>query len=354
MTIAPEEDIAVAIVGAGSIAAYHVGGLRAAGGTTVAALVGRDPARTGARAAALGIPRAETRLEAVLDDPAIDAVVIATPDVTHEPFAIAAMEAGKAVLLQKPMAMTSAQCRSVLAAQARTGARLTVSFMHRYFPEVSWLRGELASGRLGEVHSIRQRNATPGADWNEWFFSPQSVAGGVVMQLGVHGIDLLQHVFGPIVSVQAAMRTARPFRQLTDGRTVESTLEDNVAATYGLQSGAMASHEMCYTERAGCDRFRLEVYTEAGTIWLRTERGPAALYAPALTGKEEWVVPAIEDEPLGAAHHRHWLAVVRGEAPADGTAEAGLSAQRIAEHVYEAAATRVTLDVAPEPELALP
>lgn len=331
--------VAVAVIGAGFIADYHVAGLRAAGGAEVAALVGRDPARTRARADALGIARAETDLAAILGDTAIDAVVIATPDATHEAIAIAALEAGKPVLLQKPMAMTSSECRNVIAAAGRTGTRLTVSFMHRYFPEVFWLREMLGSGRLGAVQSVRIRNATPGADWNDWFFSPDTVAGGVVMQLGVHGIDLLQHLLGPIETVQAAMRTVRPQRRLADGRDVASALEDTVFATYALASGALASHEMSFTERAGCDRFRLELYTDAGTIWLRTPRGPAAIFAPDVTGVTDWVVPDLEDEPLGAAHHRHWLAVVRGEAPLDDTAAAGLSTLLVGEHLYEAART---------------
>lgn len=340
-----ERDLAVAVIGAGIISEYHVTGLRAAGGATVAALVGRDPARTAARAAALGIARAETGLAAVLGDGGIDAVVIATPDASHERIAIAALEAGKPVLLQKPMAMTSAECRAIIAAAQRTGTRLSVSFMHRYFPEVFWLRDELASGRLGKVHAIRLRNATPGADWAEWFYAPGSVAGGVVMQLGVHGIDLVEHVFGPIASVQATMRTMMPERRLADGRTVTTSLEDNALANYVLEAGPIVTHEMSYTERGGCDRFRLEVYTEAATVWLRSPRGPAAIIAPDLTGTKDWVVPDIAPAPLGAEHHRHFIAVAGGAAGPDDTAAAGLSTVLVAEHLYEAAMSGGTVPI---------
>ena len=101
----------------------------------------------------------------------------------------------------------------------------------------------------------------------------------------------------------------------------------------------MASHEMSYTERAGCDRFRLELYTDAGTVFLRTERGPAALFAPDVTGDSAWVAPPLAEAPLGQAHHRHWLDVVRGLVPADGTAEAGLRSVEVAEAIYQAAQT---------------
>lgn len=337
MPDAATDKVTVAIIGAGFIADYHVNGLRTAGGADIAVLVGRRPEATARRAAQLGIPRVEVDYRAVLDDKSIDAVVIASPDATHERMAIDALGAGKSVLLQKPMALDSRQCKSIIAAADRSAARLTVSFMHRYFPEVVWLREMLRQGSLGAVQSARVRNATPGADWSDWFFQPGNVSGGVVMQLGVHGIDLCRHLFGPIASVAAEMTTASPERRLADGRTVRSQLEDNVLALYRLASGAQVSHEMSYTELRGCDRFRLEVYTERGTVWLRTERGPAALFAPSLSGDDGWAAPTLPGQPFGQAHHRHWLSVVRGDAPADDTAHAGLQSVAVAEAIYAAA-----------------
>jgi predicted dehydrogenase len=330
-------EISVAVIGVGLISEYHINGLRAAGGATVRAVVGRERERTEARANDFGIPRAETDYRAVLDDPTIEAVVIATPDNTHEAIAVDALRAGKSVLLQKPMALGTAGCFNILDAKAASAGKLTVSFMHRYFPEVEWLRGVLREGALGAIHSIRIRNATPGADWSDWFYSPGTVAGGVVMQLGVHGIDLCQHLFGPITGLFALASTRKPNRVLRDGRAVSTRLEDTVSATYRFRGGFDGSHDMSYTELAGCDRFRLEVYAEHGTVWLRSERGPAAIFAPAVTGQREWIVPALPQEPFGDAHHRHWLAVVRGEEPQDDTPEAGLLTVSIAEEIYRSA-----------------
>jgi predicted dehydrogenase len=329
--------VAVAVIGSGFIADYHVNGIRAAGGAEIVVLVSRSAANAARRSAELGIPRWGTDHRQVLADPAIDAVVVATPDDTHAAIAIDALAAGKAVLLQKPMALDAAECRAILAAGKASAAPLTVSFMHRYFPEVAWLKQVLAEGSLGPIHTVRMRNATPGADWNDWFYMADHVAGGVVMQLGVHGIDLIRHLFGPISEVSARMTTALPERRLRDGRLVRSRLEDNVLATYRLPGGVMATHEMSYTEVQGCDRFRLEVYGQKGTAWLRTERGAAALYAPATTGREEWVTPRLPSEPFGAAHHRHWLSIVRGQSPRDDTPEAGLASIEVAEAIYRAA-----------------
>jgi predicted dehydrogenase len=344
----PEDETArirIAVIGAGFISQYHIDGLRAAGGASVDVLVGRDRSRTQARAQALRVGRVETDYRRVLDDRSIDAVVIATPDNTHEAIAVDALQAGKAVLLQKPMALDTEQCRRILDVQSRCGTPLTVSFMHRYFPEVRWLRDLMRGGELGPVHSVRIRNATPGADWNDWFYAEGQVAGGVVMQLGVHGIDLCRHLFGDVIGVTAQTDTRRPERRLKDGRLVTTTLEDTALAIYRFSQGFVGSHDMSYTERAGCDRFRLELYAEGGTVWLRTERGRAVLFAPSVTGQDEWVTPDLPDEPFGAVHHRHWLSVVRGEAT-DDTALSGLASIAVAEGIYRSAAEGRFIDLA--------
>jgi predicted dehydrogenase len=330
----------IAVIGAGFISDYHVNGLRAAGGAEVAILVGRDRGRTEARAAELGIAGVALDYRVVLDDAAIDAVVIATPDHTHRQIAIDALMAGKPVLLQKPMARDAGECREIIAAAERSGTRLTVSFMHRYFPEVLWLQEQLAGGRLGQIQGVRLRNATPGADWAEWLYTAGAVAGGVVMQLGVHGIDLCQHLFGPIAELSATKACRKPLRHLADGREIISALEDTANAIYEFAAGFGGSHEMSYSEAAGTDRFRLEVYTDKATVWLRSERGAAALFAPEVTGVPGWVVPELGDDAFGAVHHRTWLKGVRGEAPPDDTASAGISSIIVAEAIYAAARGR--------------
>ena len=344
MTADPKP-VVVAVIGSGFIAEYHVEGLRAAGGVEIAAIAGRTREKVEAAARRFGIPRAETDIRRVLDDRRIDGVVIATPDHTHEALAIEALRARKEVLLQKPMAMTASGCRKVLSAAEASSAGVTVSFMHRYFEEVVWLRELLRSGDLGRVNSFRIRNATPGADWGAWFYDPAKVAGGVVMQLGVHGIDLCGHLFGPMSALSARTVTSRPDRELRDGTRVRSALEDDAIASYELDGGVIGSHEMSATEIAGCDRFRLEVYSERSTVLLRTERGRAAIYAPDVTGETGWVVPDLPSAALGERHHRHWLDIVRGSVPRDDTALAGLRSIEVAEAIYRSDERRCWLDL---------
>ncbi|MDF1775417.1 MAG: Gfo/Idh/MocA family oxidoreductase [Rhizobiaceae bacterium] len=334
------KQVSVAIIGAGFISEYHIDGIRAAGGADITTLVGRNLSKTKQRAEELQIAKASVDFDTVLQDPMIEGVVIATPDATHKPLAIAALDAGKCVLLQKPMAMNTGECGEIIAAAERSSARLSVSFMHRYFPEVRWLREQIDKKAFGKIHSVRMRNATSGAGWATWLYDPKNVAGGVVMQLGVHGIDLVQHLFGPIAAVSAYSSTMKPQCRLEDGEEVRMTLEDNVVAIYELAAGFNATHEMSWTEVSGTDRFRLEVYFEDGTVWLRTNEGAALFSKSRKHGPADWQSATLNQEPLGQSHHRHWLKVVRGSVPPDDTAQAGLSASIVAEHIYRSIVER--------------
>lgn len=327
--------IRVAVLGAGFISDYHIAGLQEAGAELVA-LSSATAVKAREKALRYGIPHYTADYREILARDDVEAVVVATPDFTHEEVAVAAARAGKAILLQKPMARTSAECLRIIEAAQRARILLCVSFMHRYFEEIGRLRDLLARGALGDIHAVRQRNATRGAHWATWVYKKAQV-GGVVLQLGVHGIDLLRHLFGEIVAVKATTALVTKERVLADGTRVTPDNEDLALALYRFASGALAVHEMSYTEVAGTDRFRLEVYGSHGTAWLRTERGRLALFAPGATGQQEWVVPDLEAEDFRCRHHRHFLAMVGGEEPPDSTAWDGLATVLVAEAIYRSA-----------------
>ncbi len=336
--------VGIAFIGTGSIADYHLGGLNAVPRADVAIVVGRDPAKAAAVARRHSVRESGVDLDAVLARADIRAVVIATPDDTHEPIAVAAARAGKAILLQKPMAGDAAACRRIVAAARAADVDLQVSFMHRHFEEVDAARALIAQGAIGTVTSLRMRNATPGPDWADWFFDPARVSGGVVHQLGVHGIDLLGVLCGPIADVSATTAILRPERALADGRHVRVHTPDSAWATYRLAAGPVAMHEMSMIEAAGCDRFRLEIYGSDGTIWLRSERGPLAL---ARAGRPGWEVPDLPRAPLGRRHHQRWIDGLTGAAPPERTAEDALAGILVVEAIARSAqsgAARVAVE----------
>lgn len=330
------QHLAIALVGAGTIADYHLAGLAATTRAATRVVVSRGRAKAEAMARKHGVPEASDDLAAVLARRDIDAVVITTPDDTHEEVTLQAIAAGKPVLLQKPMAGTSAACRRLIAAAAQASVDLQVSFMHRYFEEVVRTRELLAAGTIGRITSLRMRNATPGPDWGDWFFDPARVSGGVVHQLGVHGIDLLLQFGGTITSVQARTEILRPERRLADGRVARVGNPDSAWATYSFNGGAIASHEMSMIEAQGCDRFRLEIYGEAGTLWLRSERGALAMWT---TRERRWESPALPESPFGRRQHQRWLDGLAGAAPREDTAREALAGILVAEAIARSAAS---------------
>jgi predicted dehydrogenase len=331
-----EKRTRVGIVGAGFISDYHIRGLHAAG-AEVPIISSRTEASARSKAGQFGIPGYTARNDEVFGRDDIDAVVIVTPDFTHKDITIAALEAGKPVMLQKPMARNTDECQQIIDAATRTGTPLFVSFMHRYFEEVVMMRALLAESVFGQIYSVRQRNATPGADWADWFYHKENVGGGAMMQLGVHGIDLLRYLFGEIEAVRATTAQLKSERILKDGARVTSDSEDTIFATYRFASGAMASHETNFHEMAGTDRFRMEIYGEGGTAWLRSERGDLSIYAPDYLKQTGWFQPSLPNAIHGARHHRHFMDMVNGDAKPDSSALDGLKSVAVCEAVYRSA-----------------
>jgi predicted dehydrogenase len=320
--------IRIALVGTGSIADYHLGALAALPDARVTALVGRDRAKTQALAAHKNIALGTDDLDDALAR--VDAVVIATPDDTHEAIGARAAAVRKAILVQKPIAPDVDAARRMLASADAAGIDLQVSFMHRYFEEFVAARAMIASGAVGIVTGARMRNATPGPDWADWFFKKSRVSGGVVPQLGVHGIDLLTQLCGPIDTVNATTAILRPERRLADGRVVAVENPDSAWATYRFANGVSASHDMSMIEASGTDRYRLEIFGTEGTLVLRDPSSPLRMLRK---GKAVWEAPALPNAAPGVRHHRRWLDGLLGTAPRETTARDALHGLQVADAI---------------------
>ena len=331
------ERVRVAVIGAGFIANYHLAALATVPLADVCAIASRSAGKAQALARRWGVALATVDVDRVLERADVDAVIITTPDDTHEELAIRAFKAGKAVLLQKPMATNSAACRRMIAAALGAGVDLQVSFMHRYFEEVVRTGTLIAEGAIGRIESVRIRNATPGPDWSDWFFKRDRIGGGAVLQLGTHGIDLVEYLFGAVDAVSARTATLRATRRLADGREVPVENPDSAWATYSLASGAVASHEISMIEQQGTDRFRMEIYGSEGVIWLRSELGALSL-ASSQRGGDGWVTPLLPQPPFGQRQHRRWLQGLLGVEPREETARAGLRTLLVAEAIERSSA----------------
>jgi predicted dehydrogenase len=135
-------------------------------------------------------------------DPRAEAVDVCLPTNLHAPAAIAALHAGKHVLVEKPMALDAASADAMLEAARRSGRVLMVAQVLRFFPMYRAMADVVKSGRLGTVRaaSFRRRCAAP--SWSPWLLDP-AVSGGAVLDLLVHDVDMCLHLFGPPEAVSA-------------------------------------------------------------------------------------------------------------------------------------------------------
>ena len=192
--------VRVAVIGAGFAGSAHVEALRRVPGVEVAAVAGSDAARVRAAADRLGVEGATGDYRTLLDDLSIDAVHNCTPNDLHHEVTAAALEAGKHVLAEKPLAMDSTETADLAARAATAHAVTGVCFNYRHFPLVAEARAMLADGRAGRPHMIRggylQDWLLEPTDWNWRLQSERSGASRAVGDIGSHWIDLVQHVTG--------------------------------------------------------------------------------------------------------------------------------------------------------------
>lgn len=200
----------VAMIGYGFMGAAHSQGWRTAPRffdlpyePELAVIVGRDAARVEEARVRFGWQRAETDWRTVVDDPDIDVIDICTPGDSHAEIAIAALEAGKHVLCEKPLANTveEAEAMTVVAERAaERGIRSMVGFSYRRVPAIGLARTLVLDGRLGEIRQVR---ALYLQDWLRdedgpmtWRLDKSLAGSGSLGDIGAHAVDLVEHLTG--------------------------------------------------------------------------------------------------------------------------------------------------------------
>lgn len=248
------------VVGAGFIGPAHVEALRR-NGVEVRALVADGEAEARRRAAEQGIPLAYGSLAEALASSGADVYHLAVPNALHAPYARQVMAAGRHVICEKPLALTSAESAELLALEARAGVVAAVTYNLRFYPLVTEARERVAAGAIGEVHAVHggylQDWLLLDTDWN-WRLEPER--GGAlraVADIGTHWLDMVSWVTGQRVArVLADFSTVHPVRQRPVGevatfagkgappvarRPVAMTTEDQAAILLRLANGAVGT-----------------------------------------------------------------------------------------------------------------
>ena len=194
----------------------------------------------------------------------VDAICICTPSGTHAPLAIEALNAGKHVVLEKPMALNTAQCDEIIAAAERNGKRITVIAQMRTAPDIIRAKQLLKDGALGQLimaqlHMCYYRPASYYA--GSWRGTKKMDGGGALMNQGIHGVDILRDLMGPVKQVSSVVRTLLH----------DIEVEDAAVASLEFENGAIGVITASTATAPGYDR-ELRIYGTRGGMEFKEDK----------------------------------------------------------------------------------
>lgn len=229
-------------------------------GSEVVAVMGRDKEKTKEYARRHNIPHYYTDAQALIDDPEVNAIYIATPPSSHVTFAIMAMKAGKPVYVEKPLAASYEDCARINRVSRETGIPCFVAYYRRYLPY--FLKVKELLPLIGQVLNVQIRLAVPprDLDYNRenlpWRVNPEIAGGGYFYDLAPHQIDLLQDMLGCILFAEG----------YSTNRGGLYKAEDTVSACFQFENGIPGSGSWCFVSDESSKEDRIEIFGSKGSI----------------------------------------------------------------------------------------
>jgi predicted dehydrogenase len=393
MTSSPRPTLGVGLIGYAFMGATHSQAWRTAPHffdlplrPELTVLAGRDPAAVATAAERLGWASTETDWRAVIERDDVALVDICTPGDTHAEIAIAALEAGKHVLCEKPLANTVAEAEAMAEAAAKAaarGVRSMVGFTYRRVPAIGLARKLVTEGRLGNIRHVRAQYlqdwiADPAAPMS-WRLEKDKAGSGALGDIGAHIVDLTQYITGQtLTGVSALLETfvrERPLPASTGklggvggSQTGTVTVDDAAIFIGRFTGGALASFEATRFALGRKNAIRLEINGSAGSLAFDfedmnvlhffdgTESAEVAGFRRILVTEPEHPYVAAwwpAGHGLGYEHgFTHQVvdlvtAIAKGDDPTPSFAD-GLQVQRVLDAVERSAADRSTWTEIPE------
>jgi len=312
----------------------HIPAWKKLEGVELVTLCDRDQEKAQKVAQRFGVPNATTTIDDVLADPEIDMVDICTPNFLHAPLAIAALESGKHVLVERPIARNAAETEKMVKAADKADRLLVCALAHRFREDTKILKKFVDRGELGEVFYTKTGWLRQRTDWRteEWRQQKQVSGGGVLMDLGVQMLDLSLWLLGnpQVVSVTAS-------KYVTDPR---KDVEDTVAAFLLLEGGASLQLEVSWALLLEKNFPYLNLFGTDGAALLNPFRIHKELNGNLLN-----VTPALESaRNIYKQSYEQELdyflrCITQGERPM-ASAEEGRELMRIIDAIYQSAEAR--------------
>lgn len=377
--------IKTAVLGTGFMGRVHTEGIRRLGNVEIAAIAGSNDEKAKKFAAEVGVERSTGDYKTLLKDPEIEAVHVCTPNALHFPMAKAALEAGKNVLCEKPLAMSAAEAEEMVKlARAKNLANCTFHNL-RYYPMVQHLRRMREAGELGEILVVQ---GTYSQDWllydTDWNWRIDSKANGrsrTFGDIGTHWCDMIEHVTGlRISSLCADLQTFHKTRKRPKGSVetfagktlnpsdydvVPIDTEDFGSIMLRLGERARGAFTVSQVSAGRKNRLAIEVYGTKGSaawdqekpdeLWLGQRNSPnqVILKDPSLLAEKARSYADLPgghsegyDDTFKQVFRRFYRTVEDRSAPAEYAQFVdGLRGMQLVEKVLESSAKHAWLDV---------
>lgn len=284
-------------IGCGEVTEYKSGpAFNEIEGSSIYAVMSRNADKARSYAERHNVPKWYTDPQALIDDPMVNAVYIATPPSSHATYAIMAMRAGKPVYVEKPLAASYDDCARVNHVSRETHVPCFVAYYRRYLPYFKKVRELLDRGAIGKVLNVQIRFACPPreVDYNApenrpWRIQPDIAGGGYFYDLAPHQLDLLQQLFGVIVHAEGFCANIGGLYNA----------EDTVSACFKFENNLPGSGSWCFAGHESGKDDRIELIGEDGILTFSVfTYAPIHLYTSE--GKQEFAVenPKYVQQPL--------------------------------------------------------
>jgi predicted dehydrogenase len=230
----------IGFAGAGYIINIHAQAAQAQKGVELSAVVEQFSDKAAALSQRFGIRNQYETMEQMLKAGNVDALVIGTPNFLHAPQAIAALEAGIHVMVEKPMAINARQAEKMMEASARSGAKLMVAHCWRFDEDVQWLKKE--AKKLGRI--VRTKGYGIHSHWGPagWFTRSELAGGGALVDMGIHALDTARFLLGDPKPVSVYAKLGTYYKNFDVDDTGMLLVEWNNGTTSYIETGWWQPH----------------------------------------------------------------------------------------------------------------
>jgi len=321
----------IGLVGVGAAAQVnHIPALRKIEDLELVALCDRDPEKVARVAQKFQIPRSYTRFEELLSDDEVHAIDICTPNFLHAPMAMAALEAGKHVLCERPLARSAEEAGAMVKAAKKNDRMLMCAVQHRFREDAQLLRKFVQNGDLGDIFLAKAGWLRQRTEWDsdEWRRLRREAGGGVVLDLGFQMLDQALWIMGApkVESVTASVH-----------RRTKGEGEDSATAFLRLTSGATLSLELTRGLLMERDFAYLNLFGTGGAALLNPLRIHKGMHGTLVNVTPTMPTPGNQFKQSVEAQIAHFAESLRKTGRPMGSAEEILPVMELMDAIYRSA-----------------